>query len=484
MSHQDDLKSLPPPDLEQSTRTDSSRAKRLPGIAYDSVPASLKDSVIEPGDLTYPRVKSTFFRGGAPGIVFQTKDTGQVVEAVRFARSHPHLPLGIRSGGHGIRGRSTNDGGIVIDLSRMAKIEVLDPSTQLVRIEPGARWMDVAAALDPFGWALSSGDSGAVGVGGLATAGGIGLLGRAHGLTIDRLRAVELVLADGSVVRASDREYPDLFWAVQRRWLSILESSTSFDFQAAEVRNVGWAQMVFDAGDIAGFLEKWGGIVESSPRDLTSFLILNPPRPGQPAIAFVMTMINSDNAKIVEDRLKPIVSMAPMLDQRVEVTSYASILANAHVGQNTGVGEPVSRSGSVEHVTPEFAVATAALLRSGATYFFQIRSMGGAIADVPVEATAFGSRSANFEVTAAGTRRERLDESWDSMQKFFCGLYYSFDTDPRPERVRSAFPPSTLARLRALKLQYDPGNLFRDSLFLEPRRPEVPAPQGPAPLGP
>ena len=201
---QDDLKSLPRQHLEQSTRPDSYRAKRLPGIAYDSVPASLKDSVMSRDHFNYPRVKSTFFRGGAPGIVFQTKHTGQVVEAVRFARSHTHLPLGIRSGGHGIRGRSTNDGGIVIDLSRMAKIEVLDPSIRLVRIEPGARWMDVAAALAPLGWALSSGDSGAVGVGGLATAGGIGLLGRAHGLTIDRLRAVELVLADGSVVRASE----------------------------------------------------------------------------------------------------------------------------------------------------------------------------------------------------------------------------------------------------------------------------------------
>ncbi|HET6486049.1 MAG TPA: FAD-binding oxidoreductase, partial [Spirochaetia bacterium] len=244
------------------------------------MPDSLKDSVIEPGDPTYPQVKSTFFRGGAPGIVFQAKNTGQVVEATAFARSHAHVPLGIRSGGHGIRGRSTNDGGIVIDLSRMAKIEVLDRSSRLVRVEPGARWMHVAAALAPLGWAVSSGDSGAVGVGGLATAGGIGLLGRAHGLTIDHLRAVELVLADGAVVRASDRERADLFWAMRGAG-SQFGIATSFEFQAAEVRDVGWAQMVFNAEDIAGLLEKFGAIVESSPRDLTSFLILTPPRLGQ-----------------------------------------------------------------------------------------------------------------------------------------------------------------------------------------------------------
>src|SRR5699024_11805143 len=90
--------------------------------------------------------------------------------------------------------------------------EVLDLPTRRVRIEPGARWGEVAAALRPYGWALSSGDSGGVGVGGLATTGGIGFLGRAHGLTIDHVRAVQLVLADGSVVRASESENPDLFW--------------------------------------------------------------------------------------------------------------------------------------------------------------------------------------------------------------------------------------------------------------------------------
>ena len=131
MSHPEPPVTLLRQDSEPSTRADSPRAKRLPGIAYDSVPASLQDSVVEPGDPTYPQVKSTFFRGGAPGIVFQARQTGEVVEAVAFARSHTHLPLGIRSGGHGIRGRSTNNGGIVIDLSRMAKIEVLDPSVPL-----------------------------------------------------------------------------------------------------------------------------------------------------------------------------------------------------------------------------------------------------------------------------------------------------------------------------------------------------------------
>ena len=233
------------------------RAKRRVGIDYDHVPASLADAVIEPGDARYVRVKSTYFRGGSPGIVFHVKNSGQVVEALAFARTHPRLPLSIRSGGHGLSGRSTNDGGIVINLSKLNRIEVLDASTRRVRIEPGARWMDVAAALEPYGLALSSGDYGGVGVGGLATAGGVGWLVREHGLTIDHLRAVEMVLADGSVVRASEDENADLFWAVRGAGANF-GIVTSFEFEVDEVGAVGWAELAFDASDTADFLATLG----------------------------------------------------------------------------------------------------------------------------------------------------------------------------------------------------------------------------------
>ncbi|MEO7122197.1 MAG: LLM class flavin-dependent oxidoreductase [Lacisediminihabitans sp.] len=186
-------------------------SKRREGIDYERIPDSIAANAIEPGDAGYSRVKSTYLRGGTPGLVIQVHNTGEVVDALAFARSNPEVPLGLRSGGHGISGRSTNDGGIIIDLSPMKAIEVMDELTRRVRIEPGARWKDVALALAPHGWALSSGDYGGVGVGGLATAGGVGWLVREHGLTIDHLRAVEMVLADGSVVRADEQENPDLF---------------------------------------------------------------------------------------------------------------------------------------------------------------------------------------------------------------------------------------------------------------------------------
>lgn len=444
------------------------RAKRREGIDYDNIPASLVDAAIEPGDSGYARVKSTYIRAGRPGLVLRVKNTQEVVEALAYARSHPDLPLAVRSGGHGISGRSTNDGGIVIDLSQMNSIEILDPATRRVRIGPGARWMDVATALAPYGWALSSGDYGGVGVGGLATAGGIGWLARHHGLTIDHLRAVEMVLADGSVVRASDQENADLFWAVRGAGANF-GIATSFEFEVDEVGDVGWAQLVFDASDTAGFLERWGAAVEAAPRDLTSFMIMGRPRRGQPMIAQVMAVVDSDQPDMIIDRLQPLAEIAPMYDQQVVITSYAGIMANAAGGDHNGQGDPVARSGLIKHITPEFAAAAERLIQSGAVYFFQIRSVGGAVADVDPDATAYGYRSANFSVTAFGANRERVNAAWDELHDHFDGLYISFETDLRPERLADAFPPKTLARLRELKSRYDPGNVFRDNFNIEPQ---------------
>ncbi|MDQ3855146.1 MAG: LLM class flavin-dependent oxidoreductase [Chloroflexota bacterium] len=444
------------------------RAKRREGIDYDGVPASLADAVIEPGDADYPRVKSTYIRGGSPGLVLQVKNTDEVVEALAFARFHPDLPLAIRSGGHGISGRSTNDGGIVIDLSKLNTIEVLDRSTRRVRIGPGVRWMDVAAALAPYGWALSSGDYGGVGVGGLATAGGIGWLSREYGLTIDHLRAVEVVLADGSVVRASNEENADLFWAVRGAGANF-GIVTSFEFEVDEVGDVGWAHLVLDASDTAGLLEKWGAAVETAPRDLTSFIILGRPRRGRPAVAQVMAVVDSDQPDVIIDRLEPIADIAPIYDQNVVITAYANIMANAQGGYHDAQGEPSARSGLIDHITPQFAAAAARLIESGAVYFFQIRSVGGAVSDVDPDATAYGNRSANFSVTAFGASRERVNAAWDEMYEHFDGLYLSFETDLRPERLTDAFPPRTIERLRELKSRYDPDNVFRDNFNIAPQ---------------
>ncbi len=453
----------------RSTRPAAVRARRRPGIAYDDVPASLAERAVEPGDPAYRSVRATYMRGGAPGLVLRPRTVEEVVDAVAFARDHRHLPLGVRSGGHGISGRSTNNGGLVVDVGALDDIEILDEERRLVRVGPGATWKQVAAGLDSRGWAVGSGDYGGVGVGGLATAGGIGFLSRKHGLTIDHLRAVELVLADGSRVRASSDEHPDLFWAVRGAGANF-GIATAFELEVSEVAAVGWAQLVLVVPDLEEALLRFGEVATAAPRDTTVFFLTGQPQQGQ-SVVQLYGMVESGDADVIIERLTPFAELGALVQQQVSLARYADVMGQAaDVGPegHHGGGDPAARSAFVPRMTPELAADTAALLRSGLVRFFQLRTMGGAIADVPADETAFAHRTPDFSAVAMGGDRAALDVAWDKLAHHFDGLYLSFETDLRPERLRDAFPPAVLTRLRDLKRRYDPQNLFRDNFNIDP----------------
>jgi FAD/FMN-containing dehydrogenase len=450
-------------------RTAAARSHRRTGISYDDVPTSLADTAVEPGDPEYRSVSSTYLRGGAPGLVLRPRTPGEVADAVSFASRHKHLPLGIRSGGHGVSGRSTNEGGLVIDVGAMDEVEVIDRDRRLVRIGPGATWKKVAAALDPYGWALGSGDYGGVGVGGLATAGGIGLLSRKYGLTIDHLRAVEMVLADGTQVRASSTENPELFWAARGAGANF-GVATAFEFEVDEVAEVGWAHLVLVVPDIAKALRRFGELGSTAPRDTTVFFMTGPPWQGQ-LVVQLFGLVDSPDPDVIVERLTPFAEIGALAQQQIVVTRYRDVMAQAgDVGPegHRGMGDPVARSAFLPALTPEFADDAAKLLESGEVHFFQLRSMAGAIADVSPEETAFFYRSPAFQVTAMGSDDDALSDAWNSLAAHFEGLYLSFDTDRGTERVRDAFPPHVFARLRKLKQYYDPANLFRDNFNINP----------------
>jgi FAD/FMN-containing dehydrogenase len=435
-------------------------------LDYDAVPASLAGAAVKPGDPGYGRLTSTYFRGGAPGIVLLPRTVEQVVDAVGFAGRHLHLPLGIRSGGHGLSGRSTNDGGIVVDLRHLNGIHVLDTAARLVRIGPGARWRGVAAALQPHGWALSSGDSGAVGVGGLATAGGIGLLARSHGLTIDRLVAARVVLADGSVVVADEHENRELFWAVRGAGANF-GVVVAFDFEVDEVDQVGLALLTPLVQDPASFLVAFGEAAASAPRDTTAVLLAGPGDAG-PLAPTIAVVVDSAEPDTIAARIQPFVELAPLMQHQVVFTPYAGVM-NLHAsGEQHGAGEPVGRSGLLNAITPAFAAEIAALLRSGSVHLVQLRSLGGATADVPPDATAFAHREAQFQVNALGADAREVDRHWAHIRPHLGGIYLSFETDQDPARLGEAFPPATIERLRALKRELDPRNLFRDNFNVDP----------------
>ncbi|WP_029287253.1 LLM class flavin-dependent oxidoreductase [Cellulomonas sp. HZM] len=436
-------------------------ARRAPGIDYDAIPASLAGTVVEPGDRGYAKVRSTYVWPGSPGLVVQARTADDVTDAVRFARTQ-HVPLAVRSGGHGIAGRSTNDGGIVIDLGALDQVEVLDRDRRLVRIGAGAHWGDVAAVLSPQHLAISSGDYGDVGVGGIVVAGGQGLLGRSYGLTLDHVVAAELVLADGSQVRVDAEHDPELFWAVRGAGAAV-GIVTSVEIEAMELGDVVLAVFAFDASDAATLVHDWAALVERSPRELTSFLTLVPARGGTPPVGQAMTVWAGDDTDAAIAALEPFLQVAPVLQQQASLLPYSAVLPASH-SVHDGQGPANARGGLVEHITPALADDLAGLLDAGLVQMLQVRAVGGAVNDVPVDATAYAHRTQAFSLLAAtsGSRRATLDERWEQMGEHVTGVYRSFDlADDRLERV---YPPATLGRLRAVVDRVDPDGVFASDL--------------------
>ena len=338
----------------------------------------------------------------------------------------------------------------------------------LARVRRGSR---CPRRCSPTAGRIGSGDYGGVGVGGLATAGGIGFLSREQGLTIDRLRAVELLLADGSQVRASAQENPDLFWAVRGAGANF-GVGTAFEFEAAEVGEVGWAQLIFVSTDLEAALRRYGELASSAPRDTTVFLVTGPPRQGQSVIQ-LFGMVDSADPDVVIERLTPFLDLGTLAQQQVVITPYAGVMGMApDVGPEgqQGYGDVNSRSAFIPELTASLARDAARMLRGGEVYFFELRAMGGAIADVPADATAFAHRTPAFQLAAMGASDRRLDAAFAPVRRHADGLYLSFETGQRPERLHDAFPAATLERLRRAQAALRPDQPLPRQLQHRPGR--------------
>ncbi|MFF0223318.1 LLM class flavin-dependent oxidoreductase [Streptomyces sp. NPDC004629] len=457
-------------------------AKRHASLDYDSIPPSLAEKVVEPGDAAYEGVRHTYIRTGSPALVIQAANADDVVAALDYARGQD-VELSVRSGGHGISGRSTNDGGIVIDLSKMNSVEVIDRAARRVRIEPGARWGHVARVLAAHGLAISSGDYGDVGVGGLATAGGLGFLARRYGLTIDHITAAEIVVADGRRLRVDADHHSDLFWAIRGAGGNF-GIVTAFELTAHEITDVVFATIVVDATDTAGFLLEWGRLVEAAPREVTSFLALVPARRGGPVTGQITLVYAGDDVEDAQNALTPFLGIAPVLDQQAQLAPYHVIVAppgNRHHGQ----GLEDTHSGLLEQITPQAAAVIEEMMKSGDILITQFRSMGGAVHDVPRDAMAWSHRTQHFSVIAATAPvyATRLNAHWARLRPLLNGMYLSFETSTDPAHLLDAFPESALARLRALKAAWDPDGVFNRNFSIVPATPPA-APTAVTPADP
>jgi FAD/FMN-containing dehydrogenase len=422
--------------------------------------------VIRPGDARYPGVRHVYTATGSPAAVVRPRSAAEVPEALAFARAQAEV-VAIRSGGHGISSISTNVGGVVVDLGALDTVERLDG--EHVRIGPGARWGGVARALYPWGLAISSGDSGDVGVGGLATTGGIGLMARAHGLTIDRLTAADVVTADGRTVRTSPTDEPDLFWALRGAGANF-GIVTSFEFQAATTPVVVQATVAYALPDPAGFLERWGRTVERAPREVSAFLyVIGGPSP----FAQATIVVAGDDTTAAAAALDPFLRLPGVVQQRAQLVPYASVPLTTGA-PHTGRQAASAHTGLAVHLDRELAVAVAALLRGGSAEMVQIRSAGGAVNDVPADATAYAHRHQNFSVTAVSTgNRAAFADAWRPLRSLMDGIYLSFESDHQVDDVLRAFPAATLARLRQVKRRWDPDRVFTQNfdIGLDPSAP-------------
>ncbi|MEO3816030.1 FAD-dependent oxidoreductase [Plantactinospora sp. B24E8] len=429
--------------------------------ALDRLPDALRGKLVVPGDSRYPTLRSTYTKTFSPAAVLLPASTAEVVAALRYAREQAG-PISVRSGGHGLHGHSSNNGGVVIDLSALNRVEVLDRRTRLVRVGPGARWARVAQALAPHGLAISSGDHGNVGVGGIATGGGVGWLVRQYGLTIDHVRAVEVVLADGTVVRADAEHEPDLFWAVRGAGGGV-GIVTAFEIEAMELDRIGVAQVVVEAGRDGLALRQWADYLAEAPRELSTAVSLLPY--GRGTALSIVAVVASGHPRRLREAVRPLTEIGTgLLDQSSQVVPYPALVSTAHLHANVGQQPAETTNGLLAGMSHEDAAALVATASGPDRALVQLRSVGGAVNDVPAEATAYPHRHQRTLVVASTFPPRAgagLDRAWRRLADRVDGAYVNFESRPSRASFDRSYPGATGRRVTDLWRRYDPDAVFR-----------------------
>ena len=430
--------------------------------------------ILRPGDAGYDESATAFMGSGTPALVIRPRDPDEVAAAVTDA-ARGGVAISVRSGGHSLVGHSTNDGGMVLDLRQLAGIEVLDAERRLVRIGAGSTWAAVAAALAPYGWGLTSGDTTTVGVGGLTLGGGIGWMVRRYGLTVDNLRSARLVTADGRLLTASADEHPDLFWAL-RGGGGNFGVVVDFDFVVHETPSVHFGTISYGMDDPAGLLTRWRDAMRGAPDELSSTAALIPRFPGAPELAQVLVCYaGAPGAPVAEAdaAIEPLLELGTVVEASVTERPYAEILEEPM--RPPGISA-YGRNILVSPLGGDVIAAAVAAHRGTAPTAVAIRSLGGAFGRVPPDATAFAHRDAEAMVQCAVLIPEAAPQSevaaaltpWSEVAGHGTGTYANFHGSVTAEDLTAAYPRDTLARLAEVKRAYDPDNVFRHNLNIEP----------------
>jgi len=429
--------------------------------------SELAGEALRPGDAGYDDAARVFFGTGAPALVVRPRDPDEVAAALAHA-ARQGLAVSVRSGGHSALAHGTNSGGMVIDLARLNDVEVLDTERRLVRVGGGATWGRVSSALDARGWAITSGDTGDVGVGGLTLGGGFGWLVRRYGLAIDNLVGARVVTADGRLLTASTDEHPALFWAL-RGGGGNFGVVVDFDFVAQPVSTVHFGSVTYRLDDSAQLIRRWRGAMRTAPDELSSTLVLPPRMPGVAPSARVLLCYAGAPGTAVEDAdaaIEPLLGLGAVTEARIGERRYREILDDAE--QLPAGIRFVTRNTLVPALDDDVITELGSLHAAAVPAAIALRSLGGAFGRVPASATAFAHRSAEAMVIAAvilpGTVAdadvERALVPWRAVAARGTGAYVNFQGSATAADVAAAYPPATLARLAAIKRGYDPDNRF------------------------
>jgi hypothetical protein len=416
---------------------------------------------------------------GRPALIAQPCDAADVARAIAFGREH-ELEIAVRGGGHSVAGHSTGNGVLVIDLRGLRELAV-DPVARRVRAGAGLTAGDVVAATHEFGMTVPFGDTASVGIAGITLGGGVGFLSRRDGMTIDHLLAVELVTADGRLVRASADSESELFWGL-RGGGGNFGIATAFEYGMVDAGIVYGGALLLPA--TWNVLRGIAPIAASAPEGLT--VIANympaPPAPfvppemiGQPVVV-ILGAFAGDLAE-GEAAWAPFRALAKPVVDVVGPIPYPALYRFTEAA--SAPGPTVNRSVYLETIDDSVieAMRDAYETSPGIMTLLQIRVLGGAVARVPAGDTAIAHRQAPIALFGM-TRLGSLDAlpaavAWGDallgkLQVKSVGVYSNFLEDEGEACVREAYPARTYRRLAALKTVWDPQNVFRRNCNIRP----------------
>jgi len=445
--------------------------------------ARLRGSVVTPSDSQYDEARALYnaMIDKRPALIARCVDTADVVAAVDFGRQQG-LDIAVRGGGHNGAGLASVDDGLVIDLSSMRGVHV-DPVERLARVLGGALVADVDHATHVFGLAVPFGIISTTGVAGLTLGGGLGYLTRGLGLSIDNLIEAQVVLADGTIVTASDDENDDLLWALKGGGGNF-GVVTAFTFRLSPVSTIVGGPTLWPVERAAEIMSWYRDFLPGAPDELSGFFAFHtiPPAPPFPehlhfqkmcGVVWCYTGSEAEAGELFE----PVRDLDPSLDGVMTMPFPA--LNSAFDGLYPPGDQWYWRSDFVAEI-PDEAVAVHAEFGASLPNLkstMHLYPVDGVAAKVPKDATAWSYRDARWvQVTvgvdpdpaAVGPAKEWALAYWDALHPYSMGGgYVNMLMDEGQERVRTTYRDN-YDRLVEIKAKYDPHNLFHVNQNVRP----------------